>query len=68
MTYEDGRKGTIKATLEIRDAKTVPVAPERGWRRNEGPVARAKSSYEDLRRRGNFGMKILGWRRGERSK
>ena len=26
VTYEDGRKGSIKATLEIRDAKTVPVA------------------------------------------
>lgn len=26
VTYEDGRKGTIKATLEIRDAKVVPVA------------------------------------------
>ncbi len=25
VTYEDGRKGSIKATLEIRDAKTVPV-------------------------------------------
>ena len=27
VTYEDGRKGTIKATLEIRDAKVMPVAP-----------------------------------------
>jgi long-chain acyl-CoA synthetase len=26
VTYEDGRKGYISATLEIRDAKTVPVA------------------------------------------
>ncbi|MEO0865754.1 MAG: AMP-binding protein, partial [Pseudomonadota bacterium] len=26
VTYEDGRKGTIKAILEIRDAKVVPVA------------------------------------------
>ncbi|SLN66787.1 Long-chain-fatty-acid--CoA ligase FadD15 [Roseivivax jejudonensis] len=26
VTYEDGRKGRIRATLEIRDAKTVPVA------------------------------------------
>ncbi|WP_372891644.1 AMP-binding protein [Rhodosalinus sp.] len=26
VTYEDGRKGSIKATLEIRDAKVVPVA------------------------------------------
>ena len=26
VTYEDGRKGKIKATLEIRDAKVVPVA------------------------------------------
>ncbi|WP_137702652.1 AMP-binding protein [Marimonas lutisalis] len=25
VTYEDGRKGAIKATLEIRDAKVVPV-------------------------------------------
>ncbi len=25
VTYEDGRKGSISATLEIRDAKTVPV-------------------------------------------
>ena len=25
VTYEDGRKGSIKATLEIREAKTVPV-------------------------------------------
>ena len=28
VTYEDGRKGTIKATLEIRDAKVMPVAPK----------------------------------------
>ncbi|WP_020043580.1 AMP-binding protein [Salipiger mucosus] len=27
VTYEDGRKGKIRATLEIRDAKVVPVAP-----------------------------------------
>jgi long-chain acyl-CoA synthetase len=27
VTYEDGRKGKITATLEIRDAATVPVAP-----------------------------------------
>ena len=26
VTYEDGRKGSIKATLEIRDAKVAPVA------------------------------------------
>ena len=26
VTYEDGRKGSIKATLEIREAKVVPVA------------------------------------------
>ncbi|MFQ5624266.1 MAG: AMP-binding protein [Paracoccaceae bacterium] len=26
VTYEDGRKGTISATLEIRDAKVWPVA------------------------------------------
>ncbi|WP_204318684.1 AMP-binding protein [Pseudooceanicola aestuarii] len=26
VTYEDGRKGYISATLEIRDAKTVPVS------------------------------------------
>ncbi|MEO0623586.1 MAG: AMP-binding protein [Pseudomonadota bacterium] len=25
VTYEDGRKGTLKATLEIRDAETFPV-------------------------------------------
>jgi long-chain acyl-CoA synthetase len=25
VTYEDGRKGSIKATLEIREAKVVPV-------------------------------------------
>ena len=28
VTYEDGRKGSIKATLEIRDAKVVPVTPK----------------------------------------
>ncbi|WP_047996432.1 AMP-binding protein [Puniceibacterium sp. IMCC21224] len=27
VTYEDGRKGLIKATLMIRDAKVMPVAP-----------------------------------------
>ena len=27
VTYEDGRKGRITATLEIRDADTVPVNP-----------------------------------------
>ncbi|GGE52366.1 AMP-binding protein [Actibacterium pelagium] len=26
VTYEDGRKGSIKATLELRDAAVVPVA------------------------------------------
>ena len=26
VTYEDGRKGQIRATLEVRDAKVVPVA------------------------------------------
>ena len=26
VTYEDGRKGSIKATLEIREAKVLPVA------------------------------------------
>ena len=26
VTYEDGRKGSIKATLEIREAKVVPVS------------------------------------------
>ena len=25
VTYEDGRKGSIRATLEIRDAKVMPV-------------------------------------------
>ncbi|MEQ6249837.1 AMP-binding protein [Sulfitobacter sp. HNIBRBA3233] len=29
VTYEDGRKGSIKATLEIRTAKTVPVTPKK---------------------------------------
>lgn len=29
VTYEDGRKGSISATLEIRDAKTSPVAPKK---------------------------------------
>jgi long-chain acyl-CoA synthetase len=28
VTYEDGRKGSIKATLEIRDVKTFPPAGE----------------------------------------
>ncbi|MBY6118806.1 AMP-binding protein [Mameliella alba] len=28
VTYEDGRKGKIKATLEIRDAKVWPVKPK----------------------------------------
>ncbi len=28
VTYEDGRKGKIKATLKIRDAKVVPVKPK----------------------------------------
>ena len=26
VTYEDGRKGKIKATLDLRDAKVQPVA------------------------------------------
>ena len=29
VTYEDGRKGKITATLEIRDAKVVPVTPSK---------------------------------------
>ena len=29
VTYEDGRKGSISATLEIRDAKVVPVTPQK---------------------------------------
>ena len=29
VTYEDGRKGSIKATLEIRDARVLPVAPQK---------------------------------------
>ncbi|PWE29916.1 long-chain fatty acid--CoA ligase [Maritimibacter sp. 55A14] len=29
VTYEDGRKGKIKATLELRDAATVPVTPQK---------------------------------------
>src|SRR6056297_2819071 len=28
VTYEDGRKGKIRATLDIRDAKVVPVQPK----------------------------------------
>ncbi|RDC72120.1 long-chain fatty acid--CoA ligase [Rhodovulum sp. 12E13] len=28
VTYEDGRKGAIRATLEIRDAAVVPAAPK----------------------------------------
>ncbi len=30
VTYEDGRKGKIKATLEIRDARTFPTAHTQG--------------------------------------
>lgn len=29
VTYEDGRKGKIKATLEIRDAKVVPASNQK---------------------------------------
>lgn len=29
VTYEDGRKGSISATLELRDAKTVQVAAQK---------------------------------------
>lgn len=29
VTYEDGRKGSISATLEIRDATVVPVTPQK---------------------------------------
>ncbi len=29
VTYEDGRKGSIKAVLEIRDARVVPAAAQR---------------------------------------
>ncbi|WP_425503963.1 AMP-binding protein [Sedimentitalea arenosa] len=29
VTYEDGRKGSIKATLEIREAKVIPVVPQK---------------------------------------
>ena len=29
VTYEDGRKGAISATLEIRDAAVVPVNPQK---------------------------------------
>ncbi|MGR3492142.1 MAG: AMP-binding protein [Shimia sp.] len=29
VTYEDGRKGSIKATLELMDAEVVPVAEQR---------------------------------------
>jgi len=28
VTYEDGRKGAIKATLELRDVAVVPVKKE----------------------------------------
>jgi long-chain acyl-CoA synthetase len=28
VTYEDGRKGKITATLQVRDAKVVPVTPK----------------------------------------
>jgi len=28
VTYEDGRKGAIKATLELRDVAVVPVVKE----------------------------------------
>lgn len=28
VTYEDGRKGKISATLQIRDARVLPVAPK----------------------------------------
>jgi long-chain acyl-CoA synthetase len=29
VTYEDGRKGKIRATLEIRDAEVAPVATQK---------------------------------------
>ena len=29
VTYEDGRKGSISAVLEIRDAAVVPVVPQK---------------------------------------
>jgi long-chain acyl-CoA synthetase len=29
VTYEDGRKGSISATLKLRDAKVVPVEPQK---------------------------------------
>ncbi|GAA6189714.1 AMP-binding protein [Litorivita sp. NS0012-18] len=29
VTYEDGRKGAISATLQLRDAATVPVNPQK---------------------------------------
>jgi long-chain acyl-CoA synthetase len=29
VTYEDGRKGKIKATLTICDAEVVPVVPQK---------------------------------------
>ncbi len=29
VTYEDGRKGSISATLDLRDAKVVPVATQK---------------------------------------
>jgi len=29
VTYEDGRKGSIKATLSIRDAAVVPAGQQR---------------------------------------
>ena len=29
VTYEDGRKGSISATLQIRDAKVKPVSAQK---------------------------------------
>jgi long-chain acyl-CoA synthetase len=35
VTYEDGRKGKISATLEIRDAAVAGLRLARRWRRND---------------------------------
>ena len=36
VTYEDGRKGSISATLEIVDAPVVARLRSTRWQRNEG--------------------------------
>jgi hypothetical protein len=45
VTYEDGRKGKIRATLEIRDAAVWAMLAGRRWRRNDrGDAARPSVS------------------------